>query len=66
VIVRVAPESEPENYLGIASGALIRKGSRSPLGQLPGNDPNDPNNPGNDPNNPGNPDDGSEAGGIEE
>lgn len=62
VIVRVAPESDPENYLGIVSGAVIRKGARSPLGGFPGNDPNDPNNP----NNPGDPNDGDDAEGIQE
>jgi general secretion pathway protein I len=39
VIVRVAPASDPENYLGIASGALIRKASGSTVGQIPGGNP---------------------------
>jgi general secretion pathway protein I len=65
VIVRVAPQDEPETWLGIVSGALIRNVSRPPPGQPQGN-PNDPNNPGdpNDPNNQGNPD--NQEQGIEE
>lgn len=41
VIVRVAPQDDPENYIGIVSGALLRKGSGSPLGQGTGNGPSD-------------------------
>ena len=40
VITRVAPENEPENYLGIASGVLVRKAAGSPAGQLPGGNQN--------------------------
>jgi general secretion pathway protein I len=39
VIVRVAPEGDPDNYLGIASGALVRKSSGSGLGQIPDGNP---------------------------
>lgn len=39
VIVRVAPENDPDNFLGIASGALVRKSAGSPLGQIPGGNP---------------------------
>jgi len=43
VIVRVAPEGDPGNYLGIASGALVRKTSGSGVGQIPdGNPDGDP------------------------
>jgi hypothetical protein len=37
--VRVAPEGDPDNYLGIASGALVRKSSGSGLGQIPDGNP---------------------------
>ena len=36
VIVRVAPENDPQNFLGIASGALVRKAAGSTAGQIPG------------------------------
>jgi len=51
VIVRIAPQSDPENFLGIASGALVRSAARSAAGQIPGGNPNgNPNdNPANDP-----------------
>lgn len=39
VIVRVAPEGDPGNYLGIASGALVRKTSASGVGQIPDGNP---------------------------
>jgi len=39
VIVRVAPQDDPENYIGIASGAILRRGSGSPLGRGAGNGP---------------------------
>ena len=39
VIVRVAPEGDPGNYLGIASGALVRKTSASSVGQIPDGNP---------------------------
>jgi len=47
VIVRVAPEGDPGNYLGIASGALVRKTSGSGVGQIPDGNPD--GNPDGDP-----------------
>lgn len=46
VIVKVAPESEPENIIGLASGALVRNNSLPPgaPGGIPGGSPGGPVN----------------------